>query len=457
MHSWSRSGAGNCHAGTSGERHLCLRHHSRAQRNRLHVLALSPKSNSDTDDSRSTTEWRRRHVLTGFTAAAASYAAGAPKAEALRDVLLPDGNLIQAYEHGLSLSIMALRGSVPNQWIMEYRTTLGRQAGFTLGQRKQLQDIFSELQDPAAKNSAALADVATLGDAWMAPAIRQGLIRPIPGAERQRWWQRLAPRWQHLMRRDHQGRVDPHGAVYGCPYRWGCAVVAYRKDKLLHYGGRHIQDWGDLLQPKLKGHLALSDHPRELLAIALKSLGLSANATAADMAAAGLKRDALRKRVQELRSQVRLLSSQEHVRALSAGDVWAAVGWSHDLIPLAERSSNLVLVAPASGTLLWADVWVVPAHAQGGSYKEGPSPLLPSWLEFSVMPGRVVALSGLKTGASPQLLGWEGGGNMPLEAGDEVLQGAENYLPAPLILERSQFLEAVDDDTRQLYADALRA
>ncbi len=90
---------------------------------------------------------------------------------------------------------------------------------------------------------------------------------------------------------------------------------------------------------------------------------------------------------------------------ITAGDVWATVGWSHDLIPQAERSSNIVLVAPTSGTPLWADVWVVPSHAKGGSNMEGPSPLLSSWLEFSVMPGRIVTLSGLKTGASPLLLG----------------------------------------------------
>ena len=93
-----------------------------------------------------------------------------------------------------------------------------------------------------------------------------------------------------------------------------------RKDRLIHYGGHHIKDWGDLLQPKLKGKLALADFPRELLAAALKSLGLSVNASPADMAAAGVSRQALRARLQQLRSQARLLSSKEHVRALMAGE-----------------------------------------------------------------------------------------------------------------------------------------
>jgi hypothetical protein len=39
----------------------------------------------------------------------------------LLQVLLPDGSEVEAYEHGMSLSIVALRGSVPSQWVMEFR------------------------------------------------------------------------------------------------------------------------------------------------------------------------------------------------------------------------------------------------------------------------------------------------------------------------------------------------
>ncbi len=63
--------------------------------------------------------------------------------------------------------------------------------------------------------------------------------------------------------------------------------------------------------------------------------------------------------------QVRLFSSRDHTRALAANDVWAIVGSSLDLIPLASRSSNVSITAPVSGTALWADLWTVPAHASG--------------------------------------------------------------------------------------------
>ncbi len=57
-------------------------------------------------------------------------------------VELRDGTKVEVYEHGMSLSIVALRGSVPNQWVMDYRATLGKYSGFGLGQRLQLQDIY---------------------------------------------------------------------------------------------------------------------------------------------------------------------------------------------------------------------------------------------------------------------------------------------------------------------------
>lgn len=120
------------------------------------------------------------------------------------------------------------------------------------------------------------------------------------------------------------------------------------------------------------------------------------NATEADLAAAGFDKEAVRQRVQQLRSQARLFSSQEHVRALLAGDVSVVVGSSTDLVPLAERTPSVDILAPKDGTNLWADVWVVPANAEHGHLNSGPSPVLPSWLEFCVSPARADVLNGLK-------------------------------------------------------------
>lgn len=112
----------------------------------------------------------------------------------------------------------------------------------------------------------------------------------------------------------------------------------------------------------------------------------------------------LQEQVTRLREQALLFSSRDHVRAVTAGDAWAVVGWSADLVQLSERVNSVETISPLSGTALWSDLWVVPTQARGGHQDKGPSPILPAWLEFGMQPERAITLPGLKTGASPLLL-----------------------------------------------------
>lgn len=56
--------------------------------------------------------------------------------------------------------------------------------------------------------------------------------------------------------------------------------------------------------------------------------------------------------------QVRLFDSQHYLKAFRAGDVWVAVGWSSDVLPVAKTMSNVSVMVPKSGASLWADFWV---------------------------------------------------------------------------------------------------
>lgn len=157
--------------------------------------------------------------------------------------------------------------------------------------------------------------------------------------------------------------------------------------------------------------------------------------------------------------QVRVFSNHEHTRALTAHDVWAVVGSSTDLAPLAARSADVSVIAPASGTVLWADLWTVPAHATGGSRMQGPSPLLSAWLEFGLMPSRVQHGRALQQGATPlQLPGTEAvetleGMQAGTNAVDELVAGR---LPDAQTLTRSEFLLPQDQETIQMYNSVLK-
>ena len=329
--------------------------------------------------------------------------------------------------------------------------------------------------------SAATADAVCLSDQWLGPAVSRGLLQPIPGAEEQRWWvslfggerierdgwgmerreerrgaqwnerlththlkkkkkkkkkkRDLSPRWRSLCFRDAStGRRvpldDPRGAVFAAPFRWGCTLVAFRGGRLRESGdgGREMSgssgggeqaltDWSDLLRPDLRGRVAFSDSPRDLLTAALGCLGLPPSPPPGTEIDPG----ALRGAVLALRRQALTFDGRDHVRALAAGDALAAVGSSADLLPLALRSGAVSLMAPASGTALWADLWCVPAFAgsslEGGKAggggetsappaSSGPSPLLPAWFELALTDSRAEPGRGLRGGggASPLLL-----------------------------------------------------
>jgi spermidine/putrescine-binding protein len=81
-------------------------------------------------------------------------------------------------------------------------------------------------------------------------------------------------------------------------------IVKYLPASCLRRGGRPVEDWGDLLQPKLEGRVAWADSPREFVGAALRTLGMHFNSSAAELAAAAVSEAALAAAVAALRKQV---------------------------------------------------------------------------------------------------------------------------------------------------------
>jgi len=85
--------------------------------------------------------------LTGTNHAGAWLHAAQP-AQAIRDVQLPDGSTVSAYELDIALKVVALRGSVPSDANLEFRRALSKYGQFQLAQKAQIADIFDELSQP---------------------------------------------------------------------------------------------------------------------------------------------------------------------------------------------------------------------------------------------------------------------------------------------------------------------
>ena len=277
------------------------------------------------------------------------------------------------------MRITALRGSVPASWISDFATAMEGYGMVAMTQKPQIMNIWDDLtglkhkskkkNQDASKVNRTTADAVTLGDAWLRAAIVKGLIQPIDDARNRRYWSYLSPRWKQLVCRNAAGEVDHAGDIWGIPYRWGCTVILYRKDTAIRWGGgegTEIMDWDDLLLPGLRNRVAFVDSPREFLGVAFKTLGLGYNTTLSSMKSCGVGEADVIARIKSLSQQIRVFSNVDHVRAFTAGDVDIVVGWSEDLLPLAERLPAARVAIPASGTALWADLWCVPSNAAGG-------------------------------------------------------------------------------------------
>ncbi|NJN29978.1 MAG: extracellular solute-binding protein [Synechococcales cyanobacterium RM1_1_8] len=325
------------------------------------------------------------------------------------------------------LKLAVLEGSIPIQLAKRFRSQTGGDGKTQFVPTAQPSESFQQLQrwarDPASLpqswrsrisnplgRSPRPADLISLGDGWLTAAIRQDLIQPLDYSELPRWAE-LSGRWQQLVQRNGEGFLQADGPVWAAPYRWGSMVIAYRKNRLAKLDFE-ITDWADLWRPELKGLVSLPDSPRDVIGLTLKRLSQSYNHPNPSQV------EGLAPALGNLQGQVKLYDSQNYLQPLLLEDTWVAVGSSAELLPLLQRDRNLALISPASGTALWADLWVkpkpftAPAPAAPDPTATAPEPNRPNdtaalaarWIDFCWTPETVQLITSLSHGASPLAL-----------------------------------------------------
>ncbi|KAL0407924.1 UNVERIFIED_CONTAM: Spermidine/putrescine-binding periplasmic protein 1 [Sesamum radiatum] len=368
----------------------------------------------------------------------------------------------KSYALTVPLRIVALEGSLPPVWVREFLKSQGKRVRFRPEFRRSLRDIFHELSNPFNKGkinrkSAVAADLVTLGDSWLNFAIGKGLIEPMKGAEDQDWFQDLSDKWKVYLRRSSDGNLDSQGRIWAVPYRWGSMVIAYNRKEFQKHKLAPVQDWSDLWRPELAGKISMVDSPREIVGAVLKCMGASYNTTNIDSQVVGGKYAVLQQ-LELLVQQVRLFDSQHYLKAFRAGDIWVAVGWSSDVLPVAKTMSNVSVIVPKSGASLWADFWAVPSASrlatdQIGGRVRGPSPLVELWVEFCLQPERALPFKEeIIAGASPISL------KSTVEGPQERKNGRPRLdtnliasIPPAEILSRCELLEPLSDDALSDY------
>lgn len=357
-----------------------------------------------------------------------------------------------------ALRVRLLKGSIPAQLLKAFQRQVKPGTSLEFLAEAQFHELYDLLQTwkqqssgkaaptkssspfplpfSGSQKAVPVADVMTLGDYWLAPAIQQGLIQPLPISNLKEW-QQLPPLWQSLVRRDRQGNLSEQGDIWAAPYRWGSLMMVYRAEPFKALGWVP-KEWSDLWRPELRGKISLLDSPRSVIGLTLKKLGQSVNTNNVQTIAA------LPKELQTLQQQVKFYSSDAYLQPLLLEDTWLAVGWSTEILPTLKRDHQLTTVVPASGTILTADLWVRPAAAHLDSSDLERFNLLKQWIGFCWQPQIATQLSLLTSMTSPL---FAGGNTVP----PQVLQANSPQLLSEEVFQRSEFLLPVTDGTIDQY------
>ncbi len=318
-------------------------------------------------------------------------------------------SLLSSCDSASDLSVAILQNSLPNQLITSIPKQSSSLGIVKLKPESTLEELYNSLLIQQGKkpdnlkhnqgksslrlsssnnnqSSSQSKDLITLGNYWLTSAITNQLIDSLELTKLENW-QKLPPSFQQLVTRNNQGRLDNQGKIWGAPYRWGYMMIAYREDKLKPLGWQP-QDWNNLWQPEINNRLSLVNNPREVIGLVLKKLGYSYNTTNPQTI------PNLLPELQSLHQQVKFYDSRNYLQPLILGDTWLAMGWSTDIIPVIERFSNIRAVIPASGTSLWADIWVKP---RSHSIPEN----IYNWIDFCWQPKSARQISLFTSGISP--------------------------------------------------------
>jgi putative spermidine/putrescine transport system substrate-binding protein len=293
-----------------------------------------------------------------------------------------------------NLRVNLLRGTFPGILVSEFRKVVKTDhvEVKAFDQLTQSLELLTKWQKPPVADQSwrlpwqsppdnRSANLISVGDTWLDQAIQQKLLQPLDIAKLPSW-QNLPEAWRKLGTRD--------GQIWAAPYRWGCTVMIYRRDRFKQNGIAPLTDWADLWQPQLRKRVVLLNQSREIIGLTLKRLGHSYQTDPS-------KITELLPALRQLHQQALFYSSDRYVPPLLTGDAWAAVGWSGDVMNLLNRNTDLVMVVPKSGTALWADMWVQPQSAKA----EKNAPTAAQWIDFCWQQTPATKISTATNGVSP--------------------------------------------------------
>jgi spermidine/putrescine transport system substrate-binding protein len=154
----------------------------------------------------------------------------------------------------------------------------------------------------------------------------------------------------------HKGLYFDPNNEYSVAYNWGTTGIAYDKTKVT----TPITNWSQIMEPaaELQGKVGMLDDMRELLGMALRYKGFSANTSNPDEINAA--RDAL---IAQKKFATNYSDSPTNSTNLVAGDVIAAMIYTNDAVVARSQNPNIEYVIPENVSTIWQDNMAIPTGA----------------------------------------------------------------------------------------------
>lgn len=170
----------------------------------------------------------------------------------------------------------------------------------------------------------------------------------------------------HLQHVDKKWRSHFEDAEnYSSPFLWGTAGIAYRSDLV----PEPLTTWLQLYQPHdaLRGKVVMIDSHREVIGLALKSLGYSLNSH--NLSEIKEAEALLHKQASNIQGYSYINITENS--SLVTGETYAAFAYNGDALSIMEYEPNIKFVLPDEGGIIWVDYLVVfrDAKNQAMAYK----------------------------------------------------------------------------------------
>ncbi|MDR2833149.1 MAG: ABC transporter substrate-binding protein [Streptococcaceae bacterium] len=150
---------------------------------------------------------------------------------------------------------------------------------------------------------------------------------------------------------------------YSIPYFWGTLGIVYN-DKMID-SKNPPKHWDDLWRPEYKNNLLLVDGAREVMGLALNSLGYSLNSTNMD------ELEEAAAKLNLLTPNVKAIIGDEIKMYMIQNEAALAVTFSGEAAEMLDNNEHLHYVIPPEGGNLWFDNIVIPKTAKNipGAYQ----------------------------------------------------------------------------------------